>query len=544
MTLDVNSADNFYMNGHAVDRIFFHGVEIWPNYVNNKNIWFYITPVASSGDLDINLSSGSSIEYSKDTVNWITDTNTITTVSVSTGEKVYFRNTIGTTTNGFSLSPDFNYSVGGNLSSLYYGSGFNGQIIIDFDINTNGKSSYSNLFINSINLIFANNLIIPFCRYADYDYNSIIYFYTYCDRMFEGCSNLRTPPNITIMTSENRPSDATKKDRINSFGSMFKNCTSLQYVPNFPTNFEQLNWLIPSNHENACLRHMFEGCESLTSTLDFEGGYAPAAAYMYKNCTSLQTAPQMPFTRMSYNAASGFDSMFENCTSLTAAPELSINEVGNWGSSDVSYNTIPGYAYHNMFKGCTSLRRVQSSLPATTLSNRCYEGMFEGCTSLVNIPSNFLPATDAPYMCYHRMFYGCTSLVNAPELPATTLSGYYCYGGMFQECTSLTSAPELPATTLDQYCYEYMFQGCTSLTSAPELLADTLQTGCYQYMFSNCPSLNYIKCLATRKTAGATDCTSNWTNGVSQTGTFIKSSNAAWTTGVNGIPSGWTVQNA
>ena len=196
-----------------------------------------------------------------------------------------------------------------------------------------------------------------------------------------------------------------------------------------------------------------------------------------------------------------------------------------------------------LFKDCTKLVDITNlCLPATTLADGCYDIMFEGCTSLVNIPSNFLPATNAPYLCYHRMFYGCTSLVNGPSiLPATTLSGYYCYGGMFQECTSLTSAPELPATTLIECCYEYMFQGCTSLTSAPELPAAELKAGCYRYMLSNCPSLNYIKCLATDISAGY--CTGNWTDNVAQTGTFIKKSNTTWTTGVDGIPSGWTVQN-
>ena len=43
----------------------------------------------------------------------------------------------------------------------------------------------------------------------------------------------------------------------------------------------------------------------------------------------------------------------------------------------------------------------------------------------------------------------------------------------------------------------------------------------------------------------AMSCLSNWVNGVSSTGTFVK--NAAMTslpTGIDGIPGGWTVQNA
>ena len=37
----------------------------------------------------------------------------------------------------------------------------------------------------------------------------------------------------------------------------------------------------------------------------------------------------------------------------------------------------------------------------------------------------------------------------------------------------------------------------------------------------------------------------NWVSGVATTGTFVKNSAATWTTtGVNGVPSGWTIQTA
>jgi hypothetical protein len=49
-------------------------------------------------------------------------------------------------------------------------------------------------------------------------------------------------------------------------------------------------------------------------------------------------------------------------------------------------------------------------------------------------------------------------------------------------------------------------------------------------------------CLATN--ISASDCTYNWVNGVASNGTFTKvASMSSWTTGTNGIPSGWTVQD-
>jgi hypothetical protein len=114
---------------------------------------------------------------------------------------------------------------------------------------------------------------------------------------------------------------------------------------------------------------------------------------------------------------------------------------------------------------------------------------------------------------------------------------------MFKGCTSLTIAPELPATTLAGSCYRSMLNDCTSLTIAPELPATTLAYECYLYMFKGCSNLNYIKCLATD--ISATKCTTNWVDGVSSTGTFIKHPNMNdWTTGASGIPSVWTVVDA
>jgi len=42
-----------------------------------------------------------------------------------------------------------------------------------------------------------------------------------------------------------------------------------------------------------------------------------------------------------------------------------------------------------------------------------------------------------------------------------------------------------------------------------------------------------------------TSYTLSWVSGVASKGTFVKNSVATWTaTGINGIPSGWTVQTA
>ena len=220
-------------------------------------------------------------------------------------------------------------------------------------------------------------------------------------------------------------------------------------------------------------------------------------------------------------------SMFEGCTGLTDASNLILPAT-----------TLTYYCYGRMFNSCTSLTTAPV-LPATTLASNCYSEMFMRCASLIQAPA--LPTTTLANVCYSGMFIGCTSLTQAPELPATTLAPY-CYEVMFGGCTGLTTAPVLPATTLAEYCYSQMFEGCSRLTTAPNLPATTLQPYCYNRMFYSCSNLNYIKCLITNiPTTGSY--TNNWVNGVASSGTFVKDSNATWSTGTSGIPTGWTVQN-
>ena len=106
----------------------------------------------------------------------------------------------------------------------------------------------------------------------------------------------------------------------------------------------------------------------------------------------------------------------------------------------------------------------------------------------------------------------------------------------------MAKAPKLPATDLAPFCYEHMFSYCTELKEAPELPATKLAKGCYRSMFDGCINLNYIKALFTDDPESNT---SNWVHWVAPSGTFVKSHSATWNIiGDNGIPSGWTVQEA
>ena len=298
------------------------------------------------------------------------------------------------------------------------------------------------------------------------------------------------------------------------YSSMFRYCSNLITVPELPATILA----------EFCYQYMFDGCTSLVSAPELPALTLADNCYstMFCDCTNLTSAPELPATVLANNC---YYSMFYKCTSLTVAPELPAMSLEDGC-----------YAY--MFSNCTNLT-TSPELPATTLAEDCYYYMFANCESLTIAPE--LPATVLEDGCYTGMFSGCASLINAPELPATTLA-YSCYSGMFRNCTSLQKAPELPATTLAGSCYSFMFQGCTSLTVAPELPATTLATGCYWNMFNGCTNLNYIKAMFTTTPSSAY--TGNWVYGVASTGIFIKNSNATWTTtGVHGVPSGWTVQD-
>ena len=376
--------------------------------------------------------------------------------------------------------------------------------------------------------------------------------------MFSNCQSLTSAPALPATTLADY-----------CYQSMFSNCQSLTSVPDLSATTLAIN----------CCQNMFAYCTSLTTAPALPATTLADYCYeqMFSNCQSLTSVPDLPATTLAEHC---YGSMFKNCTSLTVAPNLSATTLANSCCNEMfvgctNLTTVPSmpnatmlndYCYFKMFSYCTSLTNFPSTIPGTTVGLRCCESMFEYCSSLTTSPA--LPATTLQYKCYYQMFYECTSLTTASAISATTLADQccrgmfykctslttasvppattaaeFCYAGMFQLCTSLTTAPALPATTLAQSCYSAMFAECSNLTSAPDLPAPTLVTSCYDQMFMWCDRLNSIKCLATD--ISASSCTRNWLYGVASNGTFTKkSSMTSWTSGGNGIPVSWTIQNA
>ena len=200
------------------------------------------------------------------------------------------------------------------------------------------------------------------------------------------------------------------------------------------------------------------------------------------------------------------------------------------------------HCFGRLFIDSPGLRRTDNLvLPATSVTDYAYDSMFKNCTNLERPVE--LPATELSTGCYFSMFAGCTKLLYAPTLPATYIRSS-AYGCMFKDCVMLETTPVMSATTLDGGVghFENMFQGCTGITHA--LLPPVTELGSYSYsgMFSGCTALNYVVC---EVTSLGQNSTYNWMDGVAQTGTFIKNPNMnSWSSGVDGIPIGWTVQDA
>ena len=296
--------------------------------------------------------------------------------------------------------------------------------------------------------------------------------------------------------------------------------------------------VVPSSTEGQ--RHE---AGKLTLTASYSGFTATG------NVTAYQAAPDFSTKPLTFNILSaGTINWKASSTAITKTIDYKLNDGGwtsitsNTGSSAPTITVNPGdklqfrgnnaqYANgssrYNSFMGSTASFEVEGNIMSliygdnfknnSTISrNFAFASLFRACANLVSAENLVLPATTLAERCYENMFYGCKSLTTAPALPATTLANG-CYYSMFYRCTSLTTAPELPATTLAGECYRQMFYSCTKL--------------------------NYIKCLATD--ISAPYCTTGWVDGVASIGTFVKNPDmVSWTRGVDGIPTGWTVQNA
>ncbi len=227
-------------------------------------------------------------------------------------------------------------------------------------------------------------------------------------RLFEKCTCLVSAENLKLSAIELKNG---------CYEGMFDGCSNLITPPS----------ILPATElKDNCYNQMFQGCNKMTSTPTLPATTLAEQCYykMFNNCKVLTSAPLLPVTTL---ASGCYNYMFGGCIALTTAPELPAT-------------TLAQSCYINMFSGCTAITTAPE-LPATALATSCYSGMFNGCTALVKAPSR-LPATTLVQSCYKEMFKGCTALVNAPVIMATSLpsnstSNAGCLNSMFYNCSAL-----------------------------------------------------------------------------------------------------------
>ena len=203
--------------------------------------------------------------------------------------------------------------------------------------------------------------------------------------------------------------------------------------------------------------------------------------------------------------------------------QYSING-GSWTNLQAS---VTGAGSDGILVSSGDVVRIKGSLSSTLIGDGSFVvfSCTANCNVFGNIKSlqygdNFEGKIDSVY--YPLLFNSCAGLISAEHLvlPSTTVISdtYGSYYSMFSGCTSLTITPTIPHVTATIGSVVYALSG----------------------MFYGCTSLRKVTCLL-QGTGLSLDV---WLSGVSATGTFVKAADASWVSGENGIPNGWTVQNA
>ena len=163
-------------------------------------------------------------------------------------------------------------------------------------------------------------------------------------------------------STPNKPGGGIGTFTINKKCNLKGNCMSMLFGDNAANNYSL-------SGKNYAFYKLFQDCSNIVNV---DSNFLPATTLvdncydsMFRNCSSLTTAPELPATTLNYSC---YQYMFYSCSSLTTAPELPAT-------------TLSPNCYVHMFNGCTSLTTAPE-LPATTLKNSVYEYMFMGCTNL------------------------------------------------------------------------------------------------------------------------------------------------------------------
>lgn len=531
------------------------------------------------------------VEYSRDEgLTWISNSTTndiVITVSVNAGDRVMWRCTGKINNNNYAVSSfrtTCKYDVEGNITSLIFGSPQNNCVLPEhaytllFTVCEYDGSEVYTVTGSNTNLRYAHNLYIG----GDLTQMSK----ASCYSMFENCTYLLTMPNLLSVSLSNycyysmffRCSSLNNRDPLSGqilsrilpanilpedcYNNMFCNCTSLISTPQLGLNSSALYEF----SEDSC-HFMFEGCTSLTTIVGNSGylfGYN-VKTYgnyifdsMFKDCTSLISCPYIKFTTYyitenNFNHSNGVcQYMFYNCSSLEYVDGLKIT-----GNANSENNYLCYRMFYMLDPSSTNFYGFKDQLNFENIGgNHTYQDMFFNCTKLkvasdawqtdnklnfYNL-TNYIKNTNQNISyAFYQMFYNCSSLTEITCENYTIAPGSYTFYQMFAYSGIIHhNICSDSSTTLPEYMCYGMFMGCSQLLDYFSIYpAKWFETKSCVDMYNGCSSLNYIDA-SSISSPSSTSC-ARWVNGVASSGTFVKKSGSSWSTGINGIPSGWTV---
>ena len=224
----------------------------------------------------------------------------------------------------------------------------------------------------------------------------------------------------------------------------------------------------------------------------------------------------------------------------TIGTTVTLDEVGDsvqfWNSADTLSNGNSSYVKFVLSGLIAASGNLMSLLNyADAVPSYGFRKLFSEASALTSSPE-LTAKTIGSYGCA-GMFEKCTGLLSPiPEITALTIAEN-CFDSMYAQCSAMLTASALKSPVMAQYCCQLMYYQCISLASVYVLNA-TLATYCFRRMFYGCSSLALIN---TDMTSWTSTGTYEWVSGVADDGTFIKPTALTGESGVNRIPSGWTV---
>ena len=523
--------------------------EVLPNYL-------YIEDVSGS-DNTLSIVKESSyaptitVYKSIDRINWesmgSTDTTAITATVPANG-KLYLKatangwcdNTIQGDRYNTKISASGNHNIGGNSMSLLYGDNFTNQTA--FPVQNYG-GVFCKLFNNDTTLVNARRLTLP-ATAIDVD----CYY-----GMFKGCTSLTTPPAALPATTL----------AIDCYNSMFYGCTSLTSAPTISA----------TTLANRCCNQMFYDCRTLTTAPVLYATTLTTGSYkeMFYNCRLLNSvttyANDISATGCITNwlanvAATGTFNNYGTATYITdspsgipqgwAEPVLDKNYfyIENTSPFDDDFEILSTGAAPEFDIYC-STDKTNWSLMGTTGLHSIETTVESGTKLYLKATTDAWGTSTSDYNYINSWFPynvggNIMSLLYGDNFENKTLadtSSTYNFVKLFANDTDLEDASDLVLPEdVTNNCYYGMFKDCTRLTTAPALPATTLAASCYRELFSGCSSLDKIITYATSVSAFGQ--LRNWVSGVAATGDFYNLGGATYTSGANGIPTGWTEHNS